>query len=92
MTATLHERLGDTIFGRDDDEPEDIVVRELTKQGKTLGVCEAATGGNLIERLLRSAAGVKQVPHVCVAAGWCSPPSLIIRISWAARVDLPVDQ
>jgi nicotinamide-nucleotide amidase len=48
----IHARLGDHVFGVDDEEPEHVVVRGLVERGQTLSVCETATGGNLIERLL----------------------------------------
>jgi nicotinamide-nucleotide amidase len=53
----LAERLGDTIFGVDDEEPEHVVVRELAQRGATVGVCESATRGNLSERLMRVEGG-----------------------------------
>jgi nicotinamide-nucleotide amidase len=43
--------LGAHIFGFDDDEIENVVVRLLTAQRKTLAVAESCTGGNLAHRL-----------------------------------------
>jgi nicotinamide-nucleotide amidase len=51
-TRTIQERLGHYVFGRDLEEPEHVVVRELQGRGATLGTCEAATGGNLVSRIL----------------------------------------
>ncbi len=43
--------LGANIFGRDDDELENIIVRLLTEQKKTLALAESCTGGNLAHRI-----------------------------------------
>jgi competence/damage-inducible protein CinA-like protein len=42
---TIHQCLGDLIFGYEEDELEDVVVRLLREQKKTLIVDEWATGG-----------------------------------------------
>lgn len=39
------------IFGLDDDEIENTVVRLLTEQGKTLALAESCTGGNIAHRV-----------------------------------------
>ena len=59
-TAIIEDKLGDHIFGRDDEEPEHVVVRLLAERGMTLATAEVATGGNLIERCLKvpAASGV----------------------------------
>lgn len=43
----LRERLGDTVFGRDDDTLSSVVGRLLDEQGLSLAVMESATGGAL---------------------------------------------
>jgi nicotinamide-nucleotide amidase len=43
--------LGRDIFGFDDDEIEQIVVRLLTGQKKTLALAESCTGGNIAHRV-----------------------------------------
>ena len=43
--------LGKSIFGFDDDELEQVVVRILTEQKKTLALAESCTGGALAHRL-----------------------------------------
>ena len=42
---TIHQCLGDLIFGYEDDELQDVVVRLLNEQNKTVIVDEWATGG-----------------------------------------------
>ena len=43
--------LGPNIFGFDDDEIEQVVVRQLTAQKKTLALAESCTGGLIAHRL-----------------------------------------
>lgn len=62
ITAAEEEicrRLGDIVFGRDDEEPEHVVVRLLRERGLTVAIAEAATGGNLLERTLRVPGGTQ---------------------------------
>ena len=49
--AVVRKNLGAHIFGVDDDELENVVVRLLTEQKKTLALAESCTGGNLAHRL-----------------------------------------
>jgi len=49
--ATVRKNLGANIFGDDDEEIENVVVRLLTEQKKTLALAESCTGGNLAHRL-----------------------------------------
>ena len=49
--AVVRKNLGAHIFGVDDDELENVVVRLLTEQKKTLAFAESCTGGNLAHRL-----------------------------------------
>ncbi len=43
--ATIRDRLGDLVFGEDDDELEHAVVRLLAAQNKTLATAEWGSGG-----------------------------------------------
>lgn len=47
------ERLGEHVYGEEEEELEDIVVRELRVRRKTLASCEGASGGLVARRLQR---------------------------------------
>jgi nicotinamide-nucleotide amidase len=47
------ERLGEHVYGEEEEELEDIVVRELRARRKTLASCEGASGGLVARRLQR---------------------------------------
>ena len=49
--AVVQQILGANLFGFDDDEIENVVVRLLTEKKKTLALAESCTGGNLAHRL-----------------------------------------
>lgn len=53
VEAEVRRRLGDAVFGTDDDELEDVVGRMLRDDKLTLAVAESLTGGGLAERLVR---------------------------------------
>jgi nicotinamide-nucleotide amidase len=55
--ATIRECLGSLVFGEEDDELEDAVVRLLASSGQTLSTAEAGTGGAVAKWLSRAAAG-----------------------------------
>jgi nicotinamide-nucleotide amidase len=57
---TIQECLGDLIFGEEDEELPDVVVRLLKEQGRTLNVIEPATDG-LIAYWLLQCAGARKV-------------------------------
>jgi nicotinamide-nucleotide amidase len=57
---TIHDCLGDLIFGYEDDELQDVVVRLLTEQQKTLALFEIGTGG-LLTHLLSECSEAEQV-------------------------------
>jgi len=50
----IHEALGNLVFGREDDELEDAVVRLLVEQSKTVAVADLATEGLVVEWLKRA--------------------------------------
>ncbi|HWA98412.1 MAG TPA: CinA family nicotinamide mononucleotide deamidase-related protein [Pirellulales bacterium] len=52
----IRDCLGTLVFGAEDDELQDVVVRQLAARGQTLATCEWGTEG-LIARWLASAAG-----------------------------------
>jgi nicotinamide-nucleotide amidase len=49
--ASAQKNLGANIFGFDDDEIEQVVVRLLTERRKTLALAESCTGGNVAQHL-----------------------------------------
>jgi len=51
MVQLIHERLGDVVYGYDEVNLEEAVIKELVRQGKTVGTVESCTGGTLCGRL-----------------------------------------
>jgi nicotinamide-nucleotide amidase len=49
--AAVQQILGPHIYGVDDDELENVVVRLLTERKKSLALAESCTGGNIAHRL-----------------------------------------
>jgi nicotinamide-nucleotide amidase len=52
VRALIVERLGDIIFGVDEESMEDVVARTLSARGLTLAVAESLTGGLIASRLV----------------------------------------
>lgn len=50
-STMVQKILGANIYGLDEDEIENTVIRLLTEKGKTVAVAESCTGGNLAHRL-----------------------------------------
>jgi nicotinamide-nucleotide amidase len=55
IEKTIRERLGDWIYGVDDETLEDIALANLAAHGWSLGVLEAGLNGSLTQRLASSA-------------------------------------
>ena len=49
--VVVQKILGENIFGLDDDEMEEVVVRLLTERKKTLALAESCTGGCIAQRV-----------------------------------------
>ncbi len=52
VRALIEEKLGDIIFGVDDQSMEDVVAAQLSSRGLTLAVAESLTGGLIASRLV----------------------------------------
>ena len=60
MEARLRERVGDCIFGRDDDTLASVVIELLRRAGSTLSLAESLTGG-LTQTLITEIPGASVV-------------------------------
>jgi nicotinamide-nucleotide amidase len=49
--AIVEKVLGKNVFGYDDEEIEQVIIRRLTEQKKTLALAESCTGGAIAHRL-----------------------------------------
>jgi nicotinamide-nucleotide amidase len=67
--VTAYERLGTAIFGEEDEELQDVVVRLLNERGRTLSTAEAATGGLIAHWLSKAAEGTGCYLGGIVASG-----------------------
>jgi nicotinamide-nucleotide amidase len=55
VRALIEERLGDIVFGVDDETMEDVVAARLSLRGLSLAVAESLTGGLIASRLVNVA-------------------------------------
>jgi nicotinamide-nucleotide amidase len=59
VRALIEEKLGDIIFGADEETMEDVVAAQLLARGLTLAVAESMTGGLIASRLVNVAGASK---------------------------------
>jgi nicotinamide-nucleotide amidase len=62
VEAEIRDRIGDLIFGADDDTIEVVVLRAIEGRGWTLGTAESATGGMVASRIT-AVPGASRVYH-----------------------------
>ena len=75
----IHERLGDVVFGADEDKLEDVVLNTIAKRGWTLIGVESGLDGLL----------ARKIPHTVLLQN-LSPDSLLAALR-AARADSNAD-
>jgi len=66
--ATIHEQLGQLVFGEEEDELEHVVIRMLRERAQTLATLECGTGG-IIANWLNNVDGA----HRCFVGGRVAP-------------------
>ena len=81
--VTIRECLGSLVYGEEDDELEDAVLRLLAERNQTLATSEVGTGGSLAECLSRAA---RQDGHY-LGGQVMNSPAMLAR-SLGAKADL----
>ena len=56
VAATIRQCLGNLVYGADQEQLQDVVLRQLAAQGKTLATAECGTGARLADVLSRASA------------------------------------
>lgn len=69
VAAELYKRLGEYIYGEDDDTLEGVIVRQLIDKGLTLALAESCTGGMVASRLTAVPGVSKTLLEAVVAYG-----------------------
>ncbi len=82
--ATIRECLGTLVFGEEDDELQDAIMRILSQQGKTLATAEWGTGGVISDWLTTAQSTAKQstiepIADSAIFLGGFSVPSAAAR-------------
>ncbi len=86
VVETLYERLGELIFGEDDDELETVVCRLLADRGQTVGVIDCGSGGLVGERLAAVAGGAGVLRGACAPATADALAHIVERFGLAASM------
>jgi nicotinamide-nucleotide amidase len=82
----VRDRIGDRIFGADDETIERVIRRELEQRGWTIGTAESATGG-LVGRRLTSLPGASETFRGSVVAYASDLKSSILGVADATLDD-----
>ena len=61
VKSVIRERLGDLVFGEEDDQLQDVVVKLLRQRGETLAVVETSLSGGRVSEWLSAVEGVEEV-------------------------------
>lgn len=61
VRAVIYKRLGELVYGEDDEQLEDVVVRMLRERGETLAVVETPLSGGRLTEWLSAVPGVSDV-------------------------------
>lgn len=61
MEEEIRSRIGEYIYGVDEDTLEDVIGRELVAHGRTIAMAESVTGGMIASRLLGYEGGMSKV-------------------------------
>lgn len=61
MEQEIRDRIGDYIYGVDDDSLVDVIGRELVTYGRSIAVAESITGGMISSKLLSYEGGMSKV-------------------------------
>ncbi len=79
----IRERMGEYVFGEEDEELEHVVVRLLSERRQTLASAEAATGGLIAHRVTNVAGN-----EACYCGGIVAPKENAARDETAATPDV----
>lgn len=61
MEEEIRSRIGEYIYGVDEDTLEDVIGRELVENGLSIAIAESVTGGMIASRLLGYEGGMSEV-------------------------------
>src|SRR5690554_1891478 len=61
LEVEIRNRIGEYIYGIDDDTLEDVIGRELVSHNKSISIAESVTGGMIASRLLSYEGGMSKV-------------------------------
>ncbi len=84
----IRERLGDLVYGIEDEELEDVVARVLEANGRTLATIETGTAGQLAQRWIETGAACYLGGEVWPAFRWDAQRSLREQTRDVARAAL----